>query len=100
MRITELPGNICPFESDLRKRKAAAEAFAPASRVVIDRITGGTYTKPAPMKITKAPVTIQFQPSSKQLEFIERIIKSGECETPEEVVSAAVDSAMLQEAGL
>ena len=100
MRITELPGNVCPFESDLRKRKeAAAEAggFTPAGD--IDPTNSAKFVRMGPVKVVKAPMEILFKPSPKQQEFIERMVKSGEFETPEEVVSEALDTAMLQEGG-
>jgi len=98
MRITELPGNICPFESDLRKRKEAAaeaEEFVPASD--IDPITGGRPIKLAPIKIVKKPESILFEPTPKQWEFIEQAITSGKFDTPQQVLGQALDLWMEQE---
>jgi len=98
MRITELPGNVCPFESDLQKRKeAAAEAggFTPAGD--IDPTNAAKFVKLAPVKITKAPMEILSKPSPKQQEFIEQAIASGKFDTPEQVISQALDLWMDQE---
>jgi len=87
--------NECPLAK--RERLAQEGGFTPAGES--DPITGGRPIKLAPVKITKAPMEILCKPSPKQQEFIERMVKSGEFETPEEVVSEALDTAMLQEGG-
>lgn len=93
--LNQLPKGECPIL--LRQKKAQEGGFVPAGD--IDPITGGKFVKSPPIKIVKAPETILFEPSEKQWEFIQRMIKSGEMDTPEEVVSTALDYAMLQEGG-
>ena len=87
--------NECPLAK--RERLAQEGGFTPAGD--IDPTNAAKFVRMGPVKITKAPMTISFQPSQKQQEFIERMVKSGEFETPEEIVSAALDTAMLQEGG-
>jgi hypothetical protein len=94
--LNQLPDGVCPIL--LRQKKAQEQGFVPASD--IDPTNGAKFVKMAPVRITKAPMVIQFSPSPKQQEFIQRMIKSGEMDTPEEVVSVALDYAMLQEGGV
>jgi len=96
----QLEKKRCPVL--IRQQKARETGFYPASEpfpgaIVKDDLTGGTYVKPAPMKITKAPEVVSFTPSQKQYDFIQRVIKSGEFETAVEFLSELVDRAMEQE---
>ena len=95
LALNQLPGGECPIL--LRQKKAQEGGFTPAGD--IDPTNAAKFVKLAPVKITKAPMEILFKPSPKQQEFIERMVKSGEFETPEEVMSEALDTAMLQEGG-
>lgn len=52
--ITDM--HVCPILE--RQRRAAAGGFVPASQVRTDPLTGGTYTIPPPMKISKTMLTV------------------------------------------
>jgi len=91
----QLAKERCPVL--IRINKAKEGGVVPASD--IDSLTGGRFVKLAPVKITKAPMTISFQPSQKQQGFIERLVASGEFETPVEFIGFLVDGAMEQEGG-
>jgi hypothetical protein len=93
--LNQLPSEECPIL--LRQKKAQEGGFVPAGD--IDSITGGRIVRGPPIKILREPQVIHFTPTPKQWEFIERMVKSGEFETSDEVVSAALDTAMLQEGG-
>ena len=83
----------CPIL--VRQTKAEELGFGPASDY--DPLTGGTFIKHPPYKITKVPEVISFTPSQKQYDFIQRVIKSGEFETAVEFLSELIDRAMEQE---
>jgi hypothetical protein len=95
LALNQLPGGECPIL--LRQKKAQEGGFTPAGD--IDPTNAAKFVRMGAVKITKAPMEIQFEPSPKQQEFIERMVKTGAFETPEEVVGAALDTAMLQEGG-
>lgn len=76
----------CPI---LQRKKAD---FRKASE--IDPLTGGKFIKPAGIKVIPTRNPIVLEPSRKQWEFIEEIIKSGEFETPAEFLMALIDRAM------
>ena len=52
--ITDM--HVCPILE--RQRRAAAGGFVPASQVRTEPLTGGTYTIPPPMKISKTMLTV------------------------------------------
>ena len=85
--------NECPIEK--RERLAKEGGFVPASD--IEPITGGKFVKLAPVKVTKAPMTVHFEPSPKQANFIHEAIASGKFDSPEQVISQALDLWMDQE---
>jgi hypothetical protein len=91
--------NECPIAK--RERLAQEGGFVPAASMpsdgIDDPITGGKIVKLAPVKITKAPMEVLFKPSPKQQEFIEQAIASGKFDTPEQVISQALDLWMDQE---
>jgi hypothetical protein len=85
--------NECPIEK--RKRIAQEQGFGTAADY--DPTNGAKFIKHPPYKITKAPMTIHFEPSSKQQVFIETALKSGKFDTSEQVLSQALDLWMDQE---
>jgi hypothetical protein len=82
----------CPIEK--RQRLAKEQGFGPASD--IDPHTGGRVIKMAPVRITKSPEVIHFEPSPVQWDYINRARKELDA-TPAEFLSALIDTAMLQE---
>jgi len=91
--LNQLPGGECPIL--LRQKKAQEGGFVPAGD--IDSITGGKIVRGPPVRITKAPMTVHFEPSPKQANFIHEAIESGKFDTPEQVISQALDLWMDQE---
>lgn len=113
-REGKCPGPTVYFvEKDSRGRINVCEAAgAPVNQLsrcpVIERmkrpdqydpLTGGRLIKPAGIRIVPHRDPICFMPTTKQWEFIDRVIKSGESETSQEVLSECLDRAMEQESG-
>jgi hypothetical protein len=101
IKVDKLRGKCCdllslPCNQLEKKRCPVLNGQVPGftSADEFDPVTGGKFIKREPYKITKAPITISFSPSGKQQEFIERVVKSGEFESPIEFLSALVDRAM------
>jgi hypothetical protein len=103
MRITELPGNICPFESDLRARKEAAAdqekfqgGFTQAGQPSTQTGLPHAYPKKTQLSLKdRDEFTRQFCTkclSPKQIEILDDAVKTGEMgDCWFDVISSAVD---------
>ena len=89
----QLAKERCPVL--IRQIKAKEQGFVPATDY--DPVSGGKFVRGTPTKITKAPMEILFKPSPKQANFIHEAIASGKFDTPEQVISQALDLWMDQE---